>query len=100
VEAAQRGVQVKLLLNDDRVFHRNPGWTDSTSGDTYAPILKNEITRLFVEKLHVCENLPIMAEVIDVEKAGISYIHNKGFIIDGKKVLVSSRSMELRPRHE
>ncbi|MEO5970269.1 MAG: phospholipase D-like domain-containing protein [Bdellovibrionia bacterium] len=91
IDASRRGVQVKVLLNDDSVFGKS-GNIDSTSHDipnkTSAP--KNEVTRQFIKKLGYCEKLPIAAEVIDVNKAGISYIHNKGFIIDGQKVLISS----------
>ena len=91
IEASRRGVKVRLLLNDDSVF-KNSGNIDSTSHDTptktSAP--KNEQTRQFVQRLSFCEKLPISAAIIDVDKAGITYIHNKGFIIDSQKVLVSS----------
>jgi cardiolipin synthase len=91
IDASRRGVQVKLLLNDDSVFGK-PGIIDSTSQDgpnkTSAP--RNEQTRQFVQKLNQCDKLPISASIIDVNKAGITYIHNKGFIIDGEKVLISS----------
>lgn len=94
IEASRRGVQVKLLLNDDSVFSNNgpSKMVDSTTNDTpsksSAP--KNEQTRQFLQKLGFCEKLPISSAIIDVNRAGITYIHNKGFIIDGQKVLISS----------
>jgi len=91
VEASRRGVKVKLLLNDDSVFGK-PGSHVSAlqlaTNKNAAP--RNEQTREFIQQLAYCEKLPISAAVIDVNKAGITYIHNKGFIIDDEKVLISS----------
>jgi phosphatidylserine/phosphatidylglycerophosphate/cardiolipin synthase-like enzyme len=92
IEAARRGVQIRLLLNDDAVFGGGGGLVNSTTHDSLkgTSIPKNELTRQYFEKLKFCEHLPISAKVIDVEAAGITYIHNKGFVIDGKRALISS----------
>jgi len=81
VKAAKRGVKVKVLVNDDRVF--DPGSPE----DEKKP---NQLTAdLFMEYAR-CYDLPISARVIDIEKTALSYIHNKGVIVDNELVLVSS----------
>ncbi|MFZ9595564.1 MAG: phospholipase D-like domain-containing protein [Bdellovibrionia bacterium] len=89
IEAAERGVQVRILLNDETVFAK----PQKAGTHPETPALKatrNEETCMLIRWLADCKHLPISAEILDNKKAQISYIHNKGFIIDGSKVLVSS----------
>jgi phosphatidylserine/phosphatidylglycerophosphate/cardiolipin synthase-like enzyme len=81
VAAARRGVKVRVLLNDDRVFLRK--------GET-ASSLRNPKTVQYFSDLAAKEHLPIEARIADVAAMGVGYIHNKGMLIDGHETLVSS----------
>ncbi len=80
INAASNGVRVRFLLNDERTFDPKP--PTAAKG--------NEITVAYLDKIADCYNLPISSKIIDVNATGISYIHNKGMIADGKNVLISS----------
>ncbi len=92
LNAARRGVKIRVLLNDDRVFTEKanghtsgkPNFVDS---DSKKP---NEITAEVIENAALCENLPIEARIVDTKAVEITYIHNKGIIVDGLYTLVSS----------
>jgi phosphatidylserine/phosphatidylglycerophosphate/cardiolipin synthase-like enzyme len=82
VEAARRGVKVRALLNDARVFQHPHG--DRAKKD------QNRITVKALNEVAKDEGLGLEARIADVKAMGVSYIHNKGALVDGKKVLVSS----------
>jgi len=75
VAAANRGVKVRILLNDDAVF--------DVAGKT--SVHKNQIT---VDALRGKAN--ITAKIANVKAMGVDYIHNKGMLIDGEETLISS----------
>jgi phosphatidylserine/phosphatidylglycerophosphate/cardiolipin synthase-like enzyme len=83
--AAKRGVSVQVLLNDETVFEHGPpgmGTRASTNNNHTTVDLLNQ----FAED----EGVDLEARIADVSAMKVSYIHNKGALIDGEKVLVSS----------
>ncbi|MGB2728107.1 MAG: phospholipase D-like domain-containing protein [Halobacteriota archaeon] len=74
IEAARRGCEVKVMLdsmyleggnNNDEVV----SWLNEVASET---------------------NLSLEAELADLDSLGLAKIHNKGLIVDGKEVLISS----------
>lgn len=80
VQAAKRGVRIRVLLNDDHVFDR-PG---------HPSVSKNLQTVNYLKQIASAQNLPISAAIADIKAMGVTYIHNKGAIFDGHITLVSS----------
>jgi len=78
VRAARRGVSVRVLVNNDNV------WGNAGTGQ------KNADTVKLLMDYKRCYKLPIAAKMINAKKAGITYIHNKGILVDTARVLVSS----------
>lgn len=78
VAAARRGVSVRVLLNDERVFNQS----DAKS--------KNKQTVTLLNKIAKSGKLDLVAKIADIKAMGVDYIHNKGVLIDGKYTLVSS----------
>jgi cardiolipin synthase len=75
IEAARRGVDVRVLLN-------KPFGSDD---------VKNTQTATLLETLGQCERgLNLTARIIDANGAGVKIIHNKGILVDGERTLVSS----------
>ncbi len=85
IEAARRGVAVRALLNDETVFFH--GNHDDES-ERSAP--KNPQTVKILRSLANEEGLSVQAKIADISAMGITYIHNKGAIVDGETVLISS----------
>ncbi len=81
--AARRGVTVRVLLNDERVF----GGGGATTLDSES---KNVVTVELLNELAESEDLKLEGRIADVKAMGVSYIHNKGAIADRSRVLVSS----------
>ncbi len=79
IQAARRGAEVRVLLNDEHVYPGNPN-----------EIRPNQLAVRVLRGVASCYGLPIDARIIDYRAAGITYIHNKGMLADGKRVLVSS----------
>ena len=50
----------------------------------------NQITVNYLNQIAHCDNLPIEARIVDTRAAGITYIHNKGIIVDSDIAIVSS----------
>lgn len=110
IDAARGGVSVRLLLNDSALFAQagkgRPAAPKSTVSQptsnepvpTDAPQKKPSQPRVdaqvemakFVLRLATCDQIPIDARIINARPIEITYIHNKGMILDGDKVLVSS----------
>jgi len=86
IRAAQRGVEVRVLLNDERVFSNFLGDDD----DQEVGKKPNQLTVDFINSVADSERLPLAARIIDIRKTGITYLHNKGIIVDGTKALISS----------
>lgn len=89
LKAARKNVKVRVLLNDPAVF----GTTDDansppnpSSGDPKG----NTGTVALLNQIAKTEGLQLEARIVNVSRAGITYIHNKGALVDGSKTLISS----------
>jgi cardiolipin synthase A/B len=76
INASRRGVHVRVLLDSYWFNVEGPNNNDEMAA------LINRITSL--------EGLPLEAKCIDLSLSQVEKIHNKGVIIDDRKVLVSS----------
>jgi cardiolipin synthase A/B len=76
VNASRRGVHVRVLL-------------DSYWYNTEGPADNDEMVAL-INRIAQGEHLPLEARCIDLRPAELDKIHNKGVIVDNRKVLVSS----------
>jgi len=90
VERARDGVRTRVLLNDDAVFHaeEQPPHNSEDAGNEDSR--GNRKTVLFLNQVARCENLPLEAKIVDTAQVEITYIHNKGILVDGERALVSS----------
>jgi cardiolipin synthase A/B len=79
LDAARRGVEVRILLNDENVFH--PRKRTKT---------RNQITAESFNEKASREGLKLSARIADVNAMKVTYIHNKGALIDGNQTLISS----------
>ncbi|MGZ3698398.1 MAG: phospholipase D-like domain-containing protein [Bdellovibrionota bacterium] len=80
IAAAKRGVRVRVLVNDERVF-------DTCN---HPPHLTNVNTAALLNKTASSGHLPLQARVANVQGMGVDYIHNKGVLVDDDRTLVSS----------
>lgn len=80
LDAARRGVSVRVLLNDERAF-------GPPKGGKATP---NQITAQRLNAAARAEGLPLEARIANVQRMGVTYIHNKGALVDGHRTLVSS----------
>ncbi len=78
IEAARHGVRVRILL--DGTWYNVEGDDPVDNDDTVAYV--NGIARR--------EGLPLEAKVIDADSRGLSKVHNKGVLVDGRVAFVSS----------
>jgi len=76
INASRRGVHVRVLL--DSYYYNVEGKNDN-----------DEMVAL-INRIAAAEHLPLEARLADLEANRISKIHNKGVIVDGRRVLVSS----------
>jgi len=76
VNASRRGVRVRVLL--DSYWYDVDGKNDN-----------DEMVAL-INRIGAAEHLPLKARCAELRENQIEKIHNKGVIVDGKKVLVSS----------
>ncbi len=76
ISAARRGCEVKVLL-DAKEYN-----LDGNNDNDEVVEWLNGVAR--------AENLNLRAEIADLDALGLLKIHNKGAIIDGQKVLISS----------
>ena len=76
IAAARRGVKVRILLSDAYLDPKDP--KDNTN------------TVLYLTQLARRENLDLQARIFRHDLAALEKIHNKGVIVDGRKVLVTS----------
>ncbi|MGZ6331407.1 MAG: phospholipase D-like domain-containing protein [Bdellovibrionota bacterium] len=80
LRAARRGVQVRVLLNDESVFNH--------SSKPSKP--KNPVTADSLNQAASSEGLSLTAKIADIKAMGVDYIHNKGALADGHLTLISS----------
>ena len=78
--AARRGVRVRVLLNDERVFD-HPGHPSKPKNQTTIDLFNQIASR---------EHLALSAKVANLKAMGVDYIHNKGLLVDGDWTLISS----------
>ncbi|MDG6256586.1 MAG: phospholipase D-like domain-containing protein [Methanomicrobiaceae archaeon] len=76
IDAARRGVQVRVLL--DSFYYNIEGDND------------NDEMAAFINGIAEREILPLEARCADLDANNVVKIHNKGVIVDGTRVLVSS----------
>jgi len=76
IDASRRGVLVRVLLDS--------AWFN-TEGDA-----DNDEMVEVVNRIAAAEGLPLAARLADLEANNLAKIHNKGVIVDGRAVLVSS----------
>ena len=76
VDAARRGVEVRILL-DGAWFNTE----DEADND--------EQVRL-INRIADAEGLPLEARIIDLDAHGLTKVHTKGVVVDDRRVLVSS----------
>jgi len=74
IEAAERGCDVKVLLDSKYLEGEN-------NNDEVVSWLNEEARE---------GNLSLEAKLADLDSLGLTKIHNKGLIVDGKKVLITS----------
>lgn len=78
LNAARRGVEVKILLDST--------WYNVEIDDP----VSNYHTVKYLEGIASTEKLNLEARLVDLKKAKLVKVHNKGLIVDNKLVLVSS----------
>ncbi len=81
IAAARRGIQVRALLNDDRAFSNQP----PASG-----AFPNDLTVNLLNKMANCHQLPLEGRIVNREALEITYVHNKGILVDNDRTLISS----------
>jgi phosphatidylserine/phosphatidylglycerophosphate/cardiolipin synthase-like enzyme len=77
LDAAKRGVQIRVLLNDESVFDH----PDHPSKSKNIPTLNT---------LNQNGGGKITARIANIKRMGVDYIHNKGMLIDGQITMISS----------
>jgi len=76
INASRRGVTVRILL--DSYWYNLEDTADN-----------DEMVRV-INRIAQEEHLPVEARLVDTERTGFEKIHNKGVIVDDRRVLVSS----------
>ncbi len=76
IEAARRGVKVRVLL--DSYWYNTEDAAD------------NDEMAAYINRVAEAEGLPLAARCADLGGNRLEKIHNKGVIVDGRRVLVSS----------
>ncbi len=76
VEAARRGVEVRVLL-DAAWFNTE----DEADNDEQVAL---------INRIAAAEGLPLEARLVDLEAHDLTKVHTKGVVVDGRRVLVSS----------
>ncbi len=76
VDAARRGVEVRVLL-DSAWFNTE----DEADNDEQVAL---------INRIAVAEGLPIEARLADLRARDLTKVHTKGVVVDGRRVLISS----------
>ena len=85
IAAARRGCEVKVLL-DSRDYNVD-AWND------------NDEAVAWLEQVAREENLNLEAKLADLDDLGLAKVHNKGLIVDGKKVIITSLNWNANSVH-
>ena len=85
IEAARRGCEVKVLL--DSKEYNLKDWND------------NDEAIAWLNKVASEENLNLEARLADLDSLGLVKIHNKGLIVDGKEVIITSLNWNVNSIH-
>jgi hypothetical protein len=83
VNAARRGVDVRILLDSS--------WYNVDANET----MDNDDTVAYVNDVAARERIPIAAKLGNSTSHDLVKFHNKGIVVDGEKVLVSSINWNL-----
>jgi phosphatidylserine/phosphatidylglycerophosphate/cardiolipin synthase-like enzyme len=83
--AAARGVQVKVLVNDEKSFSDDDGDGGSSDKELLNSYLVAQLNKMAAQK-----HLPLQAALFDHVATQTAYVHNKGMIADGQRIFVSS----------
>ncbi len=83
IEAARRGCEVKVLLDSKYLAGTN----------------NNDEVILWLRQVAQAENLDLEAELADLNGLGLVKIHNKGLIIDDRKVIITSLNWNANSIH-
>ena len=76
IEAARRGCEVKVLL-DSKEYNLD-AWND------------NDEAVAWIEQVAREEDLNLAAKLADLDSLGLTKVHSKGLIVDGKVVVITS----------
>jgi Phosphatidylserine/phosphatidylglycerophosphate/cardiolipin synthases and related enzymes len=76
IEAARRGVVVRVLLDSS--------WFNINEPDD------NDEMAAYINEVGRTEGIPLSARCADLSRNNLDKIHNKGVIVDGNRVLISS----------
>ncbi|MEA2052574.1 MAG: phospholipase D-like domain-containing protein [Euryarchaeota archaeon] len=83
IEAARRGCEVKVLLDSKYLAGYN----------------NNDEVISWLRQIAAAENLDLEAELADLNSLGLVKIHNKGLIIDDRKVVIASLNWNANSIH-
>lgn len=90
ISAAERGVQVRVLLNDETAFLVPPLPNEFVDSEILARTNQNKVTAEALNQLAQDQHIPITARIANLRAMKVHIIHNKGALIDGKQTLISS----------
>ncbi|MBN1432665.1 MAG: phospholipase [Methanomicrobiaceae archaeon] len=76
IDAARRGAEVRIIL--DSYYYNTEGEND------------NDEMAAYINSVASSESLPLEARLITLDSGYLEKVHNKGVIVDGELVLVSS----------
>ena len=76
IDAARRGAEVRIIL--DSYYYNIEGEND------------NDEMAAYINSVASSESLPLEARLISLDSGYLEKVHNKGVIVDGRSVLVSS----------
>lgn len=85
IEAARRGCEVKVLLDSND--YNLDAWNDNDEAVAWMNEVASE------------ENLNLEAKLVDLDSLGLIKLHNKGLIVDGKVVIITSLNWNANSIH-
>ena len=83
VEAARRGVEVRILLDSS--------WYNTDQNDS----MDNDDTVSYLQEIAMTEGIPLSAKLGNADSHALTKFHNKGVVVDGERILVSSINWNL-----
>lgn len=105
IQAARRGVKVRVILDDGIFFNNSPkplppedpaqlpdylfARQNYLNSPPPSPTAQQE-TVLYLQQVAAQEKIPLFAQIANTQKMQVSYIHNKGILVDGIYSFVSS----------